>query len=102
MWYNEVFISQNIKPKIRRKIIKKITKGKIIKDIYCLCITDKINFQLEILSTYEVTQEKERGTRLMIVGLAKGKQQALELTKDIILQIYNTTQYVNIKSYFAF
>ena len=102
MLYNQLYFSENIKPYKRKRIIKKITNGKNLRDFYCLCITDKTNFQLEILSTYEKQQEKERGTRMLIIGIAKGKQQALELTKDIILDIFSTTNTVNIKSFFAF
>ncbi|TCT16838.1 hypothetical protein EDC18_101134 [Natranaerovirga pectinivora] len=101
MWYESIYYSDNIKEKEKNKIIKKINKNKYPKDIYCLCLTNKVNFQLEILETKELKKEKEK-MDLKIIGIAKGKEEAFELTKIIVQEIYEKTRKVIFKEYFKF
>ena len=100
MWYENLYIHESIKENKKQEIINNISKNKNIFNVYCLCITNKLNFQLEILSTNELFREKKRDTKILIIGLAKGKDQALMLLTNIVQEIYENTGAVNIKQYF--
>ncbi|MFW6015456.1 MAG: hypothetical protein ACOCRK_03400 [bacterium] len=100
IWYKELYFN-NIEDKKKNKYINKLNKGKNIKELFCLCITDKKNFQMEILSTRELKRQNKLSNNILIIGLAKGKMESFELTKSIVNDVYNKTNKIDIKNYFV-
>jgi trimethylamine:corrinoid methyltransferase-like protein len=102
MWYKSIYVSDNIEEKNKKRIMNKINKKKEVFDVYCLCLTDKKNFEMEILSTHELKKIKDSTDDLLIVGIAKGKEKAFELTEKIVQDIWEQTQDVKIKKFFMY
>lgn len=100
MWYKDLYVSQNLKTRKLKRIKIAIDNNKKIKDVYCLCLTDRKNVELEILSTDNLPHEKERSPGLIIIGLSESKEEAFELTARIVQEVFDKTQEVNLKKYF--
>ncbi|TCK97848.1 hypothetical protein EDC19_0250 [Natranaerovirga hydrolytica] len=101
MWHETLYMSEHITEKEKTKIVNKINKEKNVKGILCLCLTNKKNFQLEILKVKDVIKEQDKAN-IKIIGIAKDKEDAFNLTQKIIEMIYNETKDVVIKKYFLY
>ena len=90
-WHKNYYRGASIKniSKIRLKLIQ----GKPVPGIYLITLSENPHNQLEIL--------QETAARICpeIVGIAKGKEEALELITDMVQTIYEETGELNIKEY---
>ena len=79
--------------------IKKLIQGKPVPGIYLITLSENPHNQLEILSALTLVQETAARICPEIVGIAKGKEEALELITDMVQTIYEETGELNIKEY---
>ena len=101
MWYTDIYVGESINDKEQKKIIRKINKHKKMDNIYCVLMSEKNNFQLEIMDTKELYFEEERGTEPLVIGIARTKLEAFELTRDIVQVVFEETEEVKLKNFFG-
>ena len=81
------------------KIRLKLIQGKPVPGIYLITLSENPHNQLEILPALTLVQETAARICPEIVGIAKGKEEALELITDMVQTIYKETGELNIKEY---
>ena len=88
-WHKNYYRGASIKniSKIRLKLIQ----GKPVPGIYLITLSENPHNQLEILPTLTLVQETAARICPEIVGIAKGKEEALELITDMVQTIYEET-----------
>jgi RecG-like helicase len=95
-----LYISKAINDKQKKKIMKRVNKNKNIKNIFFLCRISESKNSLEILSSAELYKMIRRNCNLVIVGLAKGKEDSFELVRIIYDDMYSKTSQIDLDTYF--
>lgn len=100
MWYERLYVGESVNQKRIKKIKERISHNKKVRDIYCLCVIKERKYELLIISSQDLLREKKYHEGLMIVGIARGKDEAMALTVQMIQEIFTQTKDVKIKEYF--
>lgn len=97
-WYKHMWISDSIKKK-RWLVCKKIQYGKLQPNIYVLTLALNEDNLIDIYPSYILRQPYYKRQNLMIIGIAKGYDEAINLVKDMIEHIYKETNSTNVRDY---
>ena len=97
-YYHALYMSDKLRSK-RKKILEKIESGKWQLDKYLLVLSAKMNNQLEFYNSVLLLQEAMKQEDLLVVGIADGYDEALELVKQITEEVYERTQGTDIRAY---
>lgn len=94
------YIGEEIEPKEADIIIRKIKKMKRVPSIYCLAHIVNSKNVLEILADKELYRSIQSRKKVVLVGIASGKKNALELTRLVYNDVYKHTNNVDLGKYF--
>lgn len=97
-WYKNLYLGENVAPEARR-IVNKIKKKKLTPDIYLIALASNSKNLLDVIPTWELLQSGYPTDNVRIIGLAQGKQEALELVVSIVDEVYQKTGNVNLQEY---
>lgn len=89
-WYKGLYVGNNAKKK-KRKLIRRINQGAGVIDVYLITLASNSRDQLDIFSANELLQKSRRKNCPVIVGLACGYWEALELVTRMTEQTYRAT-----------
>ncbi len=73
------------------KIKKKLNGGKLVPGIYLLTLSENPSNLLDIIPAAMLVQRSFCGICPRIIGMAKGKDEALEMVRSFIEEIYTET-----------
>ena len=90
-WYRKLYIGENAK-KDKYKVFGHIRKNRFCADTFLITLASNTCNILDIYSA----------NMLLQVGLAKGRDEALNLVRDIIDEVYNATGGFDIREYLGF
>ena len=79
-WYKGLYVGNNAKKK-KKKLIRRINQGAGVIDVYLITLASNSRDQLDIFSANELLQKARRKNCPVIVGLACGYWEALELVQ---------------------
>lgn len=97
-FYKHLYLPDTLKRK-KAKIIKKIEREKMILDLYLIMLAANENDQLEICSYSRLLYLPCPKQDLLVVGIAKGYDDAIYLVEEIVQEVYNMTEGADIRSY---
>ncbi|MBQ8627235.1 MAG: hypothetical protein IJ419_13900 [Agathobacter sp.] len=97
-WYKNLYLGENIAPKARQ-IVNKIKKKRLTPDVYVIALASNSQNLLDIIPTWELLQLGYPTDNVRIIGLAQGKQEALELVTSIVDEVYQKTGNVKLQEY---
>lgn len=97
-FYKDLYLSDDIR-KESQKIIKKIKQNKKIPDIYVIALATVPGNLLDVIPAWELTQKGYPKDELEIIGMAKGKKMALEVTQSIVEEVYRATGDFQVRRY---
>jgi len=97
-WYKNLYVSENAKEK-QSKIISNIRKNKLQYDIFVLTLAINGKDLIDIYPVYELKQEYYKKKDMFVIGIAKGKDEAISLVEEIVMDVYNETGSCDIKKY---
>lgn len=89
-WYDNLYVGESIRHKTER-VKWKIAHNAGQVDIYVIAIASNPQNLLDIIPARELMQKGYPKKDLYIVGLAKGMEEAHEVVKQIIDEVYQTT-----------
>lgn len=98
-WYEEFYAGEGIagkKDKIKRKILRQ--EGQI--GIYVITLSSNPENLLDIIPSWELMQKHYPKSGLLVVGLEKGYENAMELAGMIVMDVYQETGTFQIRDYF--
>lgn len=96
-WYEHCYIGKNVQN--TERIRKKLESGRAVPGIYLLALSENPHNLLEIFSAVTLLQRAAAGLCPEIIGIAKGKEEALCLVTDIVQKVYEETGDVQVKEY---
>lgn len=97
-WYKNLYIGDNAKKK-SRKLIKKINQGAGVIDVYLVTLAANPANSLEIINANLLLQKPLRHMCPMIVGLAGGYEEAVQLVEQIAGEVYKETGALSIREW---
>lgn len=89
-WYNNLYVG-SCADRRRHKIIKKAIRNKPQIGVYFITLPVNENNSLEIYPSYILLQNHYRKKNMFVVGIGEGKEEALEVMEQIIMDCYNKT-----------
>lgn len=97
-WYENLYIGKNAQ-KESSVLIREIEKGSCPPQVYLLTLASSLQDQVEIISCRNLKFWYSRKKCPMILGLALGKEEALEVLQQIVQDVLQETGGVDIRSY---
>lgn len=97
-WYEKLYLSDEMKKKEKR-IRAQIEKGRAVPGVYLLTLSNNPDNILEIIRASFLTQKALRRNLPQIVGMANGREEALELLQKIIEETFQETGGFRIEEY---
>ena len=90
IWYDKLYFKEdNAKKKTR--LLHRLEKGKPEPNVYILALPESRERNiLDIYSSLELMQPHYKNRSKYVVGIARGKQDAIELASSIVGDMYNT------------
>lgn len=96
-WLENGYIGERIrKPE---KIKAKLNAGKLVPGIYLVTLSHNPSNLLEILPAAVLVQKSAYDICPMIVGMTKGKEDALTLVTELIQEVYEETGAFEVEEY---
>ena len=97
-WYKGLYVGNNAKKK-KKKLIRRISQGAGVVDVYLITLAANHRDQLDVFSANELLQKVRRKNCPVIVGLACGYWEALELVEAMVRQTYQETGTGNVRKW---
>lgn len=96
-WHRNHYIGPGVKniPRIRHRL----EHGKLVPGIYLITLSDNPCNLLEILPALTLIQESAANICPEIVGIAKGKEEAMDLVTEMIQTVFSETGGFEVKEY---
>lgn len=73
------------------KIKKKLNNGKLVPGIYLLTLSENRKNLMEVIPAAMLVQKSFYGICPKIIGMAKGKDEALEMVRSLVDEMYTKT-----------
>ena len=89
IWQENFLTGESVKNP--EKIKKKLNDGKLVPGIYLLTLSENQSNLMDIIPAAMLIQKSFYGICPKIIGMAKGKDEALEMVRGLIDEMYTET-----------
>ena len=96
LWNNRLYVGEKTVPH-KKTIVKKIKKNKIQLGVYVLALPANEANVMDIYPSQVLLQEHFKKSKQLIIGIARGRDEALELMMQIITDAINETGSYKVK-----
>lgn len=100
-WYDNLYVDKLIKNK-KEDIVERINEGKVSPRIYCIILASNGNNLFDILNANELLFDYYKKREIFILGLAIGRNSAIELAVDMLEEVYKNTGDFKVREYYKF
>lgn len=97
-FYKELYISDELND-TADTVIDKLASDKQQWNLYVVALDFRKRSQLEVMNSMLFLQDDFSTEQLLIVGIARGKEQALELVRQISEEVYAVCGTLSIRDY---
>ena len=97
-YYSNLYVSEGLEKK-KDKVIARLERRKIQPDLHEILLPECDHNQLEIVNAVYLLQPGYPREDRMVVGIAKGFDEAAELIEKIIREVYDATGDLKIRDY---
>lgn len=97
-WYRKLYVGETAK-KDRYRIVGKVRHGRLQKNIYLITIASNKKNLLDIYPSNTMLWNYFKQSDVLIVGIAKGYDEAVELACRIVTEVYERTGGFDVRSY---
>lgn len=99
-WYQNLYSGKTAEKK-KDRLIREIDGEKYRGNIYLITLASNPENQLEIFSVHQLRFSYIRRNCPLILGIASGYEEALDVLKRIVKEVYEVTGDVKIREYFG-
>lgn len=97
-WYRHLYMGEQAR-KNRYRIIGKIRHNKLQMDVYVITLASNPSDLLDIYPSYVLRQKHFQKQEYLVVGIAKGYEEAVEVAAKIVTEVYTKTGTFGIREY---
>ncbi len=99
-WASRLYIGDKLKKKAD-KVIASINDKNITFDVYCIAFASQPCNLFDIMNVNELLFPHYNKADIKIIGLAKGKEEAIGLVQDMLMEVYDKTGAFDVRGYFT-
>ena len=99
-WATRLYIGEKIKKK-KDKVIASINNREATFNVYCITFASQPCNLFDIMDANELLFPHYKKAEVQIIGLAKGKEEALALVQEMLMEVYQETGEFNVRTYFT-
>ncbi len=99
-WATKLYIGDKMKKK-KDQVIASINNREATFHVYCIAFASQPSNLFDIMDANELLFPHYKKTEIRIVGLARGKEEALTLVQQMLLEVYQETGAFNVRAYFT-
>jgi len=99
-WHKSLYVGETAN-RMKYRMIGKIRYHRPQKNAYVIVLSSNRKNLLDILPAYELLWDYYRHKEMLVVGLAHGYDEALEVVRLIIHDIYSNTGGFDVEKYFT-
>ncbi len=99
-WSDNLYFGEGIKKKHRQAIFA-IKHGRMAKDVFVIAFASNPNNLFDIIAADELLFPHYKNSKVHILGLAKGREEAKIIVKNMIVEVYKETGDFKVRDYFA-
>ncbi len=99
-WTSRLYIGDKMKKK-KDKVISSINNSEVTFDVYCITFASQQDNLFDILDANELLFPFYKKSEIRIVGLARGRKEALSLVEKMLMEVYHKTGEFNVRAYFT-
>lgn len=99
-WSTKIYIGEKMKKK-KDRVISSINSSEVTFGIYCIAFASHPNNLFDIMEANELLFPHYKRSDIRIIGLAKGKEEAVSLVQDMLMEVYNNTGGFDVRNYFT-
>lgn len=93
-----LYVGKTISTK-EQEIVKKIYNHQLVPDLYLLTFSSNSDNMLELIPEREILQKNYPDQYLKVIGIANGKNEAIQVLQDIIAESIQKTKSPDIREY---
>ena len=97
-WYNDLYVGYSLLDK-KRQVMRKIKNGKLQFNKYVIALPFNDYDLLDIYPSNVLTQKWYRESDMVIVGIAEGREEAMDMMQLIIMDCLGETGGLKVKQY---
>ena len=97
-WYDDLYVGYNLLDK-KRQVMWKIKRGKQQFNKYVITLPFNDYDVLDIYPSNVLTQKWYKDSDIVIVGIAEGREEAMDMVQLIIMDCLNSTGGCKVKDY---
>ena len=97
-WYDDLYVGYGLLDK-KRQIIRKIKKGKPMFNKYVITLPENNYDTLDIYPSNVLMQKWYQKSDMVIVGIAEGMEEAMDMMQLIIMDCLEETGQVKVKKF---
>ena len=97
-FYRELYVSPSLK-KREKKLVEDLKKKRFRPDLYLIVLAQGKQNPLELFSVLLLKQHIFEEAPLFVVGIADGYAGAVELTEQIVQDVYQNTKDVRLREF---
>lgn len=100
IWAENIYISDNLKGK-QKKTMARINTGKATVNVFCIAFSTNNENLFDIYDANELLFPYYKKRHIVILGLTRGKEDAILIVKEMIDEIYRETGGFKVRDYFV-
>lgn len=99
-WSSRLYVGENLKKK-KEKAITSINNKEATFGVYCIAFASNPCNLFDIMDANELLFPFYKKAEVKIIGLAKGKMEAVNLVQEMLMEVYNKTGNFDVRAYFT-
>ncbi|MDF2486852.1 MAG: hypothetical protein K0R46_3020 [Herbinix sp.] len=100
LWNSRLIVGDKMNTK-KDKVIASINKKEATFGVYCIAFASHPSNLFDIYEANELLFPHYQRSEIKIIGLASGKQEAVDLVHDMLMEVYHKTGEFNVRTYFT-
>lgn len=98
-WYNYLYLDKLANKKLKQ-VKKRMESGKVMKGVYCITLPQNGDNLFEIIQTNQLIYPYYKSKEIYVLGLAYGKDSAIDLLTEMVMDILDNTDDFDGKNYY--
>jgi hypothetical protein len=94
------YVGKKIK-KRKEKVIASINNREATLNVYCIAFASHPDNLFDIMDANELLFPHYKKSEIHIIGLAQGKEEAVDLVQGMLMEVYKETGDFNVRAYFT-
>jgi len=100
LWASRLYVGDKMEKK-KEKVIASINNKEATFGVYCIAFASHPSNLFDIMEANELLFPHYQKSEIQIIGIAKGKEEAVIMVKDMLMEVYSKTGEFKVRTYFT-